>query len=264
MSLELHKSTPAPATVYAVIRRAADLLVWNGSAFETWADANITTYAVFLANQGGDAYAADFPAIEAGRYYVSYYLQEGGTPAIDDFKLPGDETHDWRGITVTGVHYAYRVDVERQLGRDNTEVWGDLENEQVAADVAEIVEEALDEADGWVNATLALLSPPPAAFPIVSTEQWVTDWIRQAAAKYAAGVVLNRRQHQPSNPGQPTGGDLWILEAEKMLARFAEGIPGVTTTEDTTPPAGTFTFVPIVRDTCDVTGDENYRPMLWY
>lgn len=264
MSLELHAITPFPAaTVYAIVKSRDDLLVYNGTTFETWSDGNITTYALFLPHRGGDDYADDFPAVNAGRYVIHYHRQETGTPDVDDVRI-GGETYDWRGITATGEHYAYRVDLERQLGRGNAALHADLEANILEADVAEIIEESLDEADGWVNTTLALLSPPPAAFPVVSTEQWVTDWIRQAAAKYAAGVLLNRRSHQPSNPEEPTNGALWIAEAEKMLARFAGGIPGVTTTVDTTPPDGTFTFVPIVRDLCDVTGDENYRPHLWY
>ena len=64
MANELFISYPASATLYAVIRRASDFMVWDAAhaAWATWADGSLSDYAIPLTNHGGDAYAADCPA----------------------------------------------------------------------------------------------------------------------------------------------------------------------------------------------------------
>jgi hypothetical protein len=109
------------ATLYAVIRQLSDLTqVWNGTAFETYANANVATYDVALADKGGDAYAADMPAdITAGDYRVWIYEQAGGTPAITDLILRSYSFH-WNGTaasetgTVTLSAYALTTLTEQK------------------------------------------------------------------------------------------------------------------------------------------------------
>lgn len=103
MALELHVTYPSAATLYAIVRKVADATVWNGTTFGAWVDGSIATYDIPLTSHGGDLYASDFPAgiTTAGSYFIDYYLQAGGTPAITDTRQSG-ETIYWDG-TVVGV-----------------------------------------------------------------------------------------------------------------------------------------------------------------
>jgi hypothetical protein len=85
MAREISLGAPSGNTRYCIIRRPSDVLVWNGSTFATWADANIGTYDIPLTDNGGDFYTADFPTdITQGNYYVIFYLQAGASPATND------------------------------------------------------------------------------------------------------------------------------------------------------------------------------------
>ena len=88
------------ATLYAVVRNA-DGEVWNGSAFEAYATANLGTYDLPMAEQGTASgyYTADFPAAAAGIYAVSVYEQAGASPAEGDALLTGGAI-DWAGAAV--------------------------------------------------------------------------------------------------------------------------------------------------------------------
>lgn len=85
MADELRVTYNGSDPVYAVIQQLGGD-VWNGSAFETWADGNIGDYDIPLSNAGGDLYTEDFPALitTSATYRVAYYRQDGGSPAIDD------------------------------------------------------------------------------------------------------------------------------------------------------------------------------------
>jgi hypothetical protein len=106
MARELNVSYNDGSVLYAIIRRASDGKVWNGSAFVTWADADIATYDVALTPLSGDFYAADFPsAIDTGTYFINYYVRAGATPAISDTLLNAlADTIDWvLGGATTGA-----------------------------------------------------------------------------------------------------------------------------------------------------------------
>lgn len=103
MSKELRANFNGVATIYATIRKLTDGTVWNGTALETWSDANIALYAVALASLGGDYYAADFPsAITPDNYHVTYYQQLGGSPAISDTILGSVDLY-WNGKAATST-----------------------------------------------------------------------------------------------------------------------------------------------------------------
>jgi hypothetical protein len=89
MANELSISYPGDsATLYVIIRKPSDGTVWNGSAFGSWSNGSIGSYDIALTNALGDLYQADFPTgIDAGSYVISYYRQDGGSPAITDLLL---------------------------------------------------------------------------------------------------------------------------------------------------------------------------------
>ena len=75
-------------TIYAIIRRVSNGKVWNGTALETWADANIATYDVALSSLGGNLWGANIPASLANTVLkVLFFEQAGASPAIDDFQF---------------------------------------------------------------------------------------------------------------------------------------------------------------------------------
>jgi hypothetical protein len=91
---------PGTVTAYAVVRLQSTFQVWSvtNSALETWSDANIAQYAIPLTSQSGDLNTGDFPeALAYGSYYVTYYQQAGGSPAITDVIL-GKGLFTWNGV----------------------------------------------------------------------------------------------------------------------------------------------------------------------
>jgi hypothetical protein len=102
MSKELRVTfETAAANLYVIVRRISDDYVWNGSAFEVFADGNLATYDVALADEGGDLYDGDMPAmLPAGDYEIRYYERAGGAPATSDLALRTDLLH-WDGAAVS-------------------------------------------------------------------------------------------------------------------------------------------------------------------
>lgn len=166
------------------------------------------------------------------------------------------------------AHYASEADVDLELGKDNADIWASLASTGEPTEIAAVREDALRQSDNRVNRRLGAYSPPPAEFPVTSTVAWVTDDIRTAATKYAAGILLNKRDRQ-SRAGTATEaspGDRLIADGDAILQGVIDaGMLGIALEpEDDTPAPGSFEFVPIVRDACTSTGDENARPLLWY
>jgi hypothetical protein len=167
------------------------------------------------------------------------------------------------------AHYASEADVDLELGKANADIAGNLSSSSLNEDSPAEIEDALRQADNRVNRRLAVYSPPPAAFPVVSTVAWVTDDIRTAATKYAAGILLNKRDRQSRAGTAATDaspGDRLIADGDAILQGVIDaGMLGIALEpEDDTPAPGSFEFVPIIRDVCTTTGDENARPLLWY
>lgn len=84
---------------YAVIRRLADVKVWDvtNSTWTSFVNANIDDYDILFTYQGGDLYTTDFPsAINPGDYFVYRYKRIGTTPAITDTALKTQYLH-WSG-----------------------------------------------------------------------------------------------------------------------------------------------------------------------
>ena len=92
-------------TLYAVVRDTVGQ-VWNGSAFETYAGGNWTTYAVTMAEEttGGSSgyYRGTFPTVAAGVYSVEVRWRAGGSPALTD-SVVGTGRLEWDGSAVAAV-----------------------------------------------------------------------------------------------------------------------------------------------------------------
>lgn len=119
MANELHASYPGALTVYAIIRRVADGYAWDATAaaWEAWADGSIGDYDIPLTSLGGGLYGEDFPTgISAGTVvHVSYYEQQGASPATDDFVLHR-QTATWTGeLTESGAAGTGLVTLARAL-----------------------------------------------------------------------------------------------------------------------------------------------------
>ena len=97
--MSINFSYPSNNDIYVTIRSTTDNKVWNESAkvFETYNNANITDYAVFLTDQSGDYYTGNVPGdIEPQDININYYKQLGVSPATND-TLIGSETSFWTG-----------------------------------------------------------------------------------------------------------------------------------------------------------------------
>jgi hypothetical protein len=101
---ELQVQYPAPSlsTVYFTITRAPSK-AWNGTAFESLASANWTTYAIAGADAGAvEVYTANFPpAIPAGYVTIYAYLQAGGSKAPSDTPIGVEADAFWDGTFLT-------------------------------------------------------------------------------------------------------------------------------------------------------------------
>ena len=168
------------------------------------------------------------------------------------------------------LHYATTAGVFKKLGEGNARLIADLNNADSATDQNEAIDDAVAEADSVVNLILATASPPPAQLAtgtlVTSTHAWVNRVISDAANLIAAGILINKREQDRGVPEDQRAGNGRINDGKAMLtALVANGLSGVELEEeDETPGAGQFSFVPINRDVCESTSDENTRPMLWY
>lgn len=98
MANEIRGVSPS-GTLYAHLRNQAGL-IWDGSAFETYASGSYADYDLAMTEQGDSGvYLANFPSTitTAGTYEYYVYLQAGGSPAEGD-PVIGTGKVDWTGI----------------------------------------------------------------------------------------------------------------------------------------------------------------------
>lgn len=153
--------------------------------------------------------------------------------------------------------------VRLKIGSTNASAWADLENNNDPADISAKLNDGMRQG---TNRAYMFMLKDAVVLPLASSNKYVADLITDAVTDFAAGYVLKGREDQnTATANQPSAGDALIAEGDAILASLSEaGWPGVTLAEeDETPPAGTFEFVPAVRSDCDVTGDENSRPIWW-
>lgn len=96
MTLTLNTVYTGSDNIYAIIRDRKTMYVWNGDNFEEWDEDNLSTYAIELANNGGDFWSAEFPSsITYGtKCKVFYYIRKNEVPTGNDL------LHDRKDITV--------------------------------------------------------------------------------------------------------------------------------------------------------------------
>ena len=70
----------------------------GGDTFETWADGNVLNYDIPMADNGGDYYTVDFPAVitTPGVYRAVVALRTGVNAAVGDTRLAQGEGY-WDG-----------------------------------------------------------------------------------------------------------------------------------------------------------------------
>lgn len=96
MANELKTTAPSGLTLYAQLENAS-AQIWNGSVFQTYNQANWSSYAIALTERAGTGkYYADMPVVAAGRYVVTTYLQSGASPAWGD-AVNEAAVFDWTG-----------------------------------------------------------------------------------------------------------------------------------------------------------------------
>lgn len=173
MANELGVTYTGSNSVYAILRRLSDNYVWNGTGFEAWVNANITTYDITLTSSGGDLYVGNFPNVTTGiRYRVIYYEEAvSATPAITDLLLATKEGY-WDGTTFLdflsstvsststntfgsqSLLYATVDDVIAILPRNITRVLN-MRNRQSEPNIDEdMIEDYIRRAESVIDATL--------------------------------------------------------------------------------------------------------------
>jgi len=96
MSDEVKISYEAGSTLYFRTYNSTGQL-WNGSAFENWADGNVGDYDTALTDMSSGEYLGDFPAASSGTYGVIAFEQAGGTPVITDVAVSSIGLIWWNG-----------------------------------------------------------------------------------------------------------------------------------------------------------------------
>lgn len=208
MANELKASYNGSANLYAIVRRQSDGYVWNGTAFEAWADGSIGNYDIPLTASGGDLYMADFPTaiITAAYYYVDYYIRAGGSPATSDLRIDGERIN-WNGSSesegdppafsaITG-YYGTGADIEDVFGTANVTRWSQLDNTVTTADTDRI-QTAVNFADAEIN---NFFRDSRYAVPLVitSNDATVTDWFAKIAGIW---LYQNRGQQDEDTKDQ--------------------------------------------------------------
>lgn len=150
--------TTGLTNIYIVFTAEAGT-IWNGSALEAILAANWATYDIAMTEASTTGiYQATIPALPAGVYGVTAYLQAGGSPATTDTPL-GSSQLVWDGsaeVRQTGDAFA-------RLGAPaNGSIAADIATRQTlgAGSVAEIFTindgvNPLDGVDVWVTTDLA-------------------------------------------------------------------------------------------------------------
>lgn len=100
MAGEIQTADISGKNVYALVRNVAGD-IWNGSAFVSYATANLASYAISLTEQGTASayYTGTFPALAAGVYSIVAYERAGGSPAEGD-RLIAAGNLEWDGSAV--------------------------------------------------------------------------------------------------------------------------------------------------------------------
>lgn len=226
-------------TLYGVVRKLSDLTkVWNGTAFETYVNGSVANYDVPLTDQGGDVYAADFPAgITAGDYLVVIYEQAGGSPAITDLILRSYPLH-WNGSaasdasTVSLDAYALSDLASLKLHMRVTSSTDDtlmttLLN-AISAEIERVTGRQFKARDRriWLNLNgqKRLVIPNP---PIQSVYRIAYGTNNALSIQYT-GAAIEARATVYRNPESPDAGGIRLVSYASTGARTSTDVPFAT------------------------------------
>lgn len=105
MANELNVGYTGALSTYVIARHRTDMKAWDpaDAAWETYDAADWGDYDIPLADKGGGIHAADIPAgIAAGTPLIlTFFEQQGASPATDDFRLRGPVAATWTGSTLS-------------------------------------------------------------------------------------------------------------------------------------------------------------------
>jgi hypothetical protein len=269
--LHISRAGTSGLSVYRILRRAATITAGSSATALKPTTPRTGQYDIPLTDDGGDVYSADVDfTAAAGRYIGKDYIRSGATPAPDDYPLPGEEVYGWTGTALdSAAYYTTTTNVQR-YGDANVNITGNLSNSGLFEDSSASVIDAIRAAYRLSNIVFLSANPRPDTFPVVSSIGAVNEIITEANTIVTWGVLRNDRDDQGGqrdNEGK-TPGDRIIDKGLQMLRDLIAptgAIPGVADeVTDADEGAGGFQFIPIVRDACTSTGDENARPLLWY
>jgi hypothetical protein len=186
----------------------------------------------------------DFTQADADTFTYEFEGTSGNTYAFTyRLTFTGGATVDRAGtITAAGTatgHYATQADVEDWYGRDNIQIWSQLDNDYSAADTDRI-SRFLEKADRFIDARIG---PTGRTVPVPDTESDF-EQLTDVAAEWAGAKLYMARGVTEEGSDLDARMQAHVDHAEAELARLI----GVwNAANDGTPPAGTFQFVPITR-----------------
>lgn len=129
MAKEIQASYWTGNTLYALLLDNSGQ-IYNGTTFETIADANWATYDIAMSEEGtaSGIYTCNMPGVDAGIYNIIIRSQEGGSPAVSDPCVGEGQLH-WDGSD------------EVSIGSIVVDVWGYATRTltMTAAEVAEAI-----------------------------------------------------------------------------------------------------------------------------
>lgn len=252
MANELNLTYTNTDDVYAIVRRTSNGQAWNGSALETWADANITTYDIPLVDQGGDLYAANFPSGLATNveYRILYYEKASGAdPAITDLLLASEEgiwdgTNLVKNLSTSAVStsttvfddltllYATTTDVQKLLPRQMTRVFNQRHRHSQANlttnDIEDYIRRAQSEIDGMLEdiyvVPLSRIKEVDRRVKAGTTSYVYPDPIPYCCQRLAAALVYNERfTGDASSIDGSVYGDRYMQQAMAQLEKIQRG-----------------------------------------
>lgn len=252
MANEINITYTGSNSIYAIIRRTSDNLVWNATTFVSWSDGDIDNYDIQLSSAGGDYYTANFPsAISTGILYrVLYYEQSGASPSTSDIILSSESGY-WDGSSlveslVTGTTavstddfddttllYCTVENVKKILPRNITRVLDQRNRHSQPVitedDIGDYIRRAQVEIDGELSelytTPLRRIVEVDLRLRTRATSHIYPDPIPFIAQRYAAAMIYNERfTGDGGNIDGSVFGDRYYQQAQNKMKQILTGV----------------------------------------
>jgi hypothetical protein len=226
--------TPLPPTrtLRAVVKTGTPPAVTN-------TDGNVVWFRNIRRQDNGVSVMVDTLATQVATGVYDLVIPENGWALLydEEFTVGGvpfhfDKTSFAPPAAVGGNHYASEADVDLELGKANADINANLSSSNLYEDSPLYIEDSLVAADRWINRELreAGVLIPLTTNGNSDDYAYSLGQINDAARKYAAGTLLNKREGQSRTAGQKTNGDVLKEQAEEIMDELVEaGAPGLTT-----------------------------------